>query len=275
MNFTFTRLRRAAVARCALANLTFVPLALAITLAVFLRAQVRSYSSEVDFLALRTVCSRSIRRLPRSLGLLAAAVNFDPAPGAMVQDSQGRVYILESNQSRVKRFGPTGNFIDLFANGGFGGGLGLTMGMAIDAAGNIYISSGGANTFSINDDAIVRFSSCGTPLGTFGQATNAASGYIAGGPLAFDSQGNLYTGYAGQIVRYSPSGTALECLLIRRRSWPGLQFARRPVCERQRCSALQLRPVRRWELSPTIREVSDWHLTVRATCSLPTLRQIR
>jgi sugar lactone lactonase YvrE len=127
----------------------------------------------------------------------------------MVQDSQGRVYIYESNQNRIRRFGPTGNFIDFFASGGFGGGLGLITGIAIDAADNIYVSSGGANTFNVNDDAIVRFSSAGTPLGTFGQATNAASGFIAGGPLAFDSQGNLYTGYAGQIVRYSPTGTSL------------------------------------------------------------------
>jgi sugar lactone lactonase YvrE len=85
----------------------------------------------------------------------------------------------------------------------------LITGIAIDASDTIYVSSGGANTFNVNDDAIVRFSSTGTPLGAFGQATNAASGFIAGGPLAFDSQGNLYTGYAGQIVRYSPAGTAL------------------------------------------------------------------
>jgi sugar lactone lactonase YvrE len=147
--------------------------------------------------------------IPQVTGVFGSAVNFDPAPGAMVQDSQGRVYILESNQSRIRRFDSSGNFLGYFANGGFGGGLGLTMGMAIDAFDNIYVVSGGANSFNISDDAIVRFSSNGTPLGTFGQASNAASGYIAGGPLAFDHQGNLYTAYAGQIVRYSPSGTSL------------------------------------------------------------------
>jgi sugar lactone lactonase YvrE len=146
---------------------------------------------------------------PQVTGVFGSAINFSPAPGAMAQDSQGRVYILESNQSRVRRFDSSGNFLGYFANGGFGGGLGLTMGMAIDASDNVYIVSGGANTFSITDDSIVRFSGSGTPLGTFGQTSNAASGFIAGGPLAFDHQGNLYTAYAGQVVRYSPSGTSL------------------------------------------------------------------
>lgn len=143
--------------------------------------------------------------IPQVTGVFGSATNFDPLPGAMVQDSQGRVYILETNQSRVRRFDRFGNFLGYFASGG----LGPIAGMAIDASDNIYIGSGGADTFGIGDDAIVRFSSNGIPLGTFGQASNTASGFIAGGPFAFDHQGNLYTGYAGQIVRYAPNGTSL------------------------------------------------------------------
>jgi sugar lactone lactonase YvrE len=146
---------------------------------------------------------------PQVTGTFGSATNFDPTPGPMAQDSQGRVYILESNQSRIRRYDKLGNFLGYFASGLFGGGLSVQQGLAIDSADNIYISSGGANSFSISDDSIVRFSSSGVLLGTFGQASNAASGFIAGGPLAFDHQGNLYTGYAGQIVRFSPAGTAL------------------------------------------------------------------
>jgi sugar lactone lactonase YvrE len=209
MNFNLNRSRRAAEVCRGFDHFTLAGLSLAIVLAVFsprLSAQLLVGSGFPN-------PSNNVLRVnpatAQVLGVFGSAVNFSPAPGAMAQDSLGRVYILESNENRIRRFGPTGNFIDFFASGAFGGGLGLITGIVIDAADNIYVSSGGANTFSVNDDAIVRFSSSGTPLGTFGQATNAASGYIAGGPLEFDSQGNLYTGYAGQIVRYSPTGAAL------------------------------------------------------------------
>jgi hypothetical protein len=146
--------------------------------------------------------------IPQVQSTFGDAINFDPAPGAMVQDSLGRVYVIDTNNERVRRFDHAGHFIDYFITSGFYAN-GLTWGMAIDAAGNIYIASDGANLGSAFDDAIVRYSSSGTFLGTFGQASNAASGFIGGGPLAFDSQGNLYSSSSGRILRYSPNGTAL------------------------------------------------------------------
>jgi sugar lactone lactonase YvrE len=149
---------------------------------------------------------------PAVNGIFGDATGFDPTPGMMVKDSQQRIYILNTNPDRIQRYDAAGHFLDNFATSGFAVN-GLCFGMAIDSLNNIYVGSHGPLTVDPSDDAIVRFNSSGTPLGTFGQASNAASGFMAGNPLVFDSQGNLYAamglGTDRSIVRYAPDGTFL------------------------------------------------------------------
>lgn len=141
-------------------------------------------------------------------GAFGDATDFRPAPGAMAQDSSGRIYILDTNRDRIQRFDTQGNFIDIFGSTNFGVN-GLYWGIAIDRRDNVYVSSHGPLTFDTSDDEIHRFGANGEVLGTFGQADNQTSGFTAGGPLAFDRSGNLYTVFGNNVVRYAPDGSFL------------------------------------------------------------------
>lgn len=145
-------------------------------------------------------------------GIFGQANNFSPSPGAMARDSLNRVYVLDTNPDQIQRFSPTGTFIGIFASSGFGVN-GSYYGMAIDASDNVYVASTGSMPFDQSDDAIVRYDKNGNFLGTFGQASFVSSGFVAGGPIAFDDQGNLFAatrnGSERIITRYAPDGTLL------------------------------------------------------------------
>jgi hypothetical protein len=99
MNISFIRSRRAAAARRGVTNLQSIPLAIVITLAVLSSRSTAQLLVGIGFPSSSNSVQMVNPAVPQVTGIFGSAVNFDPAPGAMVQDSQGRVYIYESNEN--------------------------------------------------------------------------------------------------------------------------------------------------------------------------------
>lgn len=127
------------------------------------------------------------------------------SPGSLVFDTANNLYIADENNNRVRRVTP-GGIITTFAGGGADvnqppvEGILATdtfvspMGLAVDSAGNIYVSDGNHNTVRKirTDGTIVTVIGNGVQgfSGDGGPATSASINRATG--LAIDSAGNLY-----------------------------------------------------------------------------------
>ena len=131
----------------------------------------------------------------------SAAANlgtFTTTPWAAISmafASNGDLYVSNdpgTPSGGVTYYSAIGTFL-----GSFGAGLN-DRGLAIDAAGNIYVARGSTNS-------ILEFSPNGTPLGTFASGLDDPCG------IAFDSSGNLYAVSNGDnmITEFSSSGANL------------------------------------------------------------------
>lgn len=87
-----------------------------------------------------------------------------------------------------------------------GGGLSLPQGMAVDAAGNVWIANNGTATNS---------ASSVTELSSNGAFLSGATGYTGGGMtrvlgIAIDPAGNVWVSGSGQVVKLSSTGAILS-----------------------------------------------------------------
>jgi len=150
-----------------------------------------------------------------------AAVNAELYyPGAVAVDSNGNLYIADYNNNRVRKVTPAGTISTVAGKGTAGetgnGGpataaeLNLPQGIAVDAAGNLYIADSGGNT-------IRKVTASGT-ISTL--AGNGTAGYSGDGGAAtaakldipysvhMDTLGNLYIADYGSntVRRVTPAG---------------------------------------------------------------------
>jgi DNA-binding beta-propeller fold protein YncE len=102
--------------------------------------------------------------------------------------------VTNFDASTIRRFSPAGLDLGTFAATG----LNAPVGLAFDAAGNLYVAN-------FHSDTIRRFSPMGQDPGNF------ATGLFTPGGLAFDTAGNLYVANQGSntIRRFSPAGVDL------------------------------------------------------------------
>jgi DNA-binding beta-propeller fold protein YncE len=83
----------------------------------------------------------------------------------MVQHPDGRVFVAAGNTNLVVAYDLSGNYVTQFGSGGTGlGQFQKTTGLAIDAAGNFYVS----DQFNLR---VQKFSPAFVPLGAFGAGT--------------------------------------------------------------------------------------------------------
>jgi uncharacterized protein (TIGR03437 family) len=131
-------------------------------------------------------------------------------PDSLTIDSSGNLLFVDQNQRRVRRITPAGVISTIAGNGnlaysvdGVGAlfsGFAYITGIAVDAAGNIYLSEGVANRVKkvTPIGGMVTYAGTtanGAPsgLGFAGDGQAASSAVFAyPGPLALDSAGNLY-----------------------------------------------------------------------------------
>jgi len=143
------------------------------------------------------------------------------APGGVAVDAAGNIYVADSNNSRIRKVSPAGTIATVAGNGqrGYSGDGGLAYvaslngpsGVAVDAAGNLYIADTGNNRLrmvrqtgtiaTVAGNGGLRF------YGDGGPAT-AASLFLPTG-VAVDAAGNLYIADTrnDRIRKATPAGT--------------------------------------------------------------------
>jgi sugar lactone lactonase YvrE len=137
-------------------------------------------------------------------------------PDGVTVDAAGNIYISDASNYRIRKVGTNGVISTIAGTGshGFSGDNGpataaqlyLPAGLAIDAAGNLYLADSDNNRIrKISTNGIIS-TVAGSSLGYFGDggaATNARLFEPSG--VAFDTVGNLY------IVRYSLPASRPSC----------------------------------------------------------------
>ena len=147
--------------------------------------------------------------------ILSATANLTKlsGPGSLAFDSEGNLYTVDGVQNRILKITASGvnqpldgsETVTIFAgtteHGGFAGDGGLAMaaqlngpgGLVFDAAGRLYFSDGINCRIREIDTAGVINTVAGNGVASFaGDGGPATAAAIRGGPLAFDSFGNLF-----------------------------------------------------------------------------------
>ncbi len=118
-------------------------------------------------------------------------------PAALAFDSTGNLYVANAGLMNIVRITPAG-VASTFVAAGVGG-LGVPVGIAIDASDNVYVSSLSSTT---GTGMILRY----TQAGASSVFSTAVSGNAS---LAFDAAGNLFVGDGkdNTVSRLGPDGT--------------------------------------------------------------------
>ena len=89
-------------------------------------------------------------------------------------DSGGNVYVARNFDNTIRKFGPTGTDLGIFADTGYGGG---PVGLAVDDSGNLYVAN-------YDGDNIRKFSPTGADLGMFAYTgTGTMPAFLAFAPI--------------------------------------------------------------------------------------------
>ncbi|MCC7485544.1 MAG: hypothetical protein IT529_11235, partial [Burkholderiales bacterium] len=124
-------------------------------------------------------------------------------------DSGGNLFVADNNNNVIRRVTPGGVVTTVRSPGGTPIPVGNCLGVAVDAAGNLYASDQGVGS-------LIRKI---TPAGTVSVLAGGVEGYVDGvgaaarfrypAGLAVDSAGNLFVGDYGNVVirRVAPDGT--------------------------------------------------------------------
>ena len=139
-------------------------------------------------------------------GALSASLN---APERVAIDSNGNLFIADTNNNRVRKVTPSGIITTLAGNGaaGFSGDGGAAInaalyepaGLAVDSSGNVYIADSGNNRIRKVDPSGVITTVAGNGLPVYSGDGGAASRASLNFPnsVAVDASGNLYIADSG------------------------------------------------------------------------------
>jgi DNA-binding beta-propeller fold protein YncE len=124
-------------------------------------------------------------------------------PSDIAIDSNGNVYVADSENDRIQKFSSSGTFITKWGSEGSGDGeFNNPDGIAIDAQGNVYVADS-------ENDRIQKFSSSGTFITKWGSEGSGDGEFNNPTGIAIDAQGNVYVAahWNDRIQKFSSSGT--------------------------------------------------------------------
>ncbi|MES2388493.1 MAG: T9SS type A sorting domain-containing protein [Bacteroidota bacterium] len=137
-------------------------------------------------------------------------------PGGMVFDGMGNMYVANTGRNQITKITPggavlnfAGNGISLSGDGNAGtAGFNNPAGIAIDAAGNIYVADRLGNTIRKISPAGVTVTLAGSGLAGSADGAGTAASFNKPADLALDASGNIYVSDSGNnaIRKISPTG---------------------------------------------------------------------
>lgn len=144
-----------------------------------------------------------VRRLPQNLWspFPGTATNQFYAPTDAAVDSAGNVYVADSMNRRVTKYGANGVLVGVFASGTFE----RPISVAVDASDRVYVVDAGKHTVS-------RYLSNGTLQSTFGTLGTGNGQFSAPRGIALDAGGNIYVVDSGnsRVLVLASDGTYLR-----------------------------------------------------------------
>ena len=138
----------------------------------------------------------------RKWGAYGTANGQFKSPSGVATDAAGNVYVADTGNHRIQKFGPTGNFLAKWGSLGSGDGqLNSPKGVAIDAAGNVYVADTG-------NDRIQKFSSSGAFIAKWGSSGTGDGQFNSPKGLATYPTADVYVADSGndRIQKFSSTG---------------------------------------------------------------------
>ena len=132
-------------------------------------------------------------------------------PEGLAIDSSDDLWIADTENDRLERFSPEGEFLSAFGEeGSEAGQLSNPQGIAIDSEGHLWVTDAG-------NDRVQAFSSEGEYLSQFGESGTADGQFSEPRTLATDSEGNLWVVDTGnnRVQEISSEGQFLRKLASR------------------------------------------------------------
>ncbi len=137
-------------------------------------------------------------------------------PVAVAVDAAGKVYVADTQNNRIRTITPAGVVTTLAGSGAsmpFAEGTGAAAtffspsGVAVDAAGNVYVADAGNNRIRAVTPAGVVTTLAGSGMATFADGTGAAASFAQPTGVALDRANNIYVpDGSGRIRKVTTTG---------------------------------------------------------------------
>lgn len=164
--------------------------------------------------------NNAVRMVDAATGVISTIFDGIYSPASVVVDSSGNLFVTDIYDGVIDEVSPSGvvtTVAGTIGSGGYGGDggpataalLNYPMGLAIDSAGDLFFADSYNNVIrEVNTAGVIDTVVGGGAFGTRGNGGPATDAVIGGGPLLFDSAGNLVIvdPYNNVVREVSPAG---------------------------------------------------------------------